>query len=55
MAVVSEKLGSEFGSDVTSDAIWNKLKTMFDLTPWMTEKRLSRFRLKKRSFVYQDE
>jgi len=50
MAVVSEKLGSEFGSDVTSDAIWNKLKTMFDLTAVDDREEVIPFPLEEKEF-----
>ena len=50
MAVVSEKLSSQFGGDITSDIIWGKLRTMFDLTAVDDREEVIPFTLEEREF-----
>merc|ERR1719392_55616 len=50
MAVVSEKLSSQFGGDITSDLIWGKLRTMFDLTAVDDREEVIPFTLEEREF-----
>ena len=50
MAVVSEKLSVGFGSEVTSDVIWSKLRTMFDLTAVDDREEVIPFTLEEREF-----
>lgn len=51
MAVVSEKLSLGFGSEVTSDVIWSKLRTMFDLTAVDDREEVIPFPLDQREFA----
>merc|ERR1712133_216897 len=50
MAVVSEKLSSQFGGDITSDLVWGKLRTMFDLTAVDDREEVIPFTLEEREF-----
>ena len=50
MAVVSEKLCSQFGPDVCSDVIWGKLRTMFDLTAVDDREEVIPFTLEEKEF-----
>ena len=50
MAVVSEKLCSQFGPDICSDVIWSKLRTMFDLTAVDDREEVIPFTLEEKEF-----
>ena len=50
MAVVSEKLSGQFGGDITSDIIWGKLRTMFDLTAVDDREEVIPFTIEEREF-----
>ena len=51
MAVVSEKLSGQFGSEMTSDVIWGKLRTMFDLSAVDDREEAIPFTLEEREFA----
>ena len=51
MAVVSEKLSSQFGSEMTSDVIWAKLRTMFDLSACDDREEVIPFTLEEKEFA----
>ena len=51
MAVVSEKLSVGFESEVTSDVIWSKLRTMFGLTAVDDREEVIPFPLDQREFA----
>ena len=51
MAVVSERLSGQFGSEMTSDVIWGKLRTMFDLSAVDDREEAIPFTLEEREFA----
>ena len=50
MALVSEKLSSQLGQDITSEAIWAKLRTMFDLAAVDDREEAIPFPLEEKEF-----
>ena len=50
MALVSEKLSSQLGQDITSEAIWAKLRTMFDLAAVDDREEVIPFPLEEKEF-----
>ena len=50
MAVVSDKLSGQFGGEISSDMIWSKLRTMFDLTAVDDREEVIPFNLEEKEF-----
>ena len=50
MALVSEALSSQLGEDITSEAIWSKLRTMYDLAAVDDREEVIPFPLEEKEF-----
>eukprot|EP00090_Calanus_glacialis_P027367 TRINITY_DN43116_c0_g1_i1.p1 TRINITY_DN43116_c0_g1~~TRINITY_DN43116_c0_g1_i1.p1 ORF type:complete len:190 (-),score=60.48 TRINITY_DN43116_c0_g1_i1:81-650(-) len=52
MALVAEKLATQLGPDITSEAIWSKLRTMFDLAAVDDREEVIPFPLEEKEFSF---
>jgi hypothetical protein len=52
MALVAEKLATQLGKDITSEVIWSKLRTMFDLAAVDDREEVIPFPLEEKEFSF---